>query len=814
MKLSPKISATIFAILLLSTLYFFSVPLGPLPPVGSFFHPISGFWSNAETNSITGEIELTSDELNDDVEIFFDERGVPHIFAQNDYDLYFTQGYITARDRLFQMELQIRAAGGYMAEWLGDDLIEYDKNQRRLGMVYGAEQAMKEIGSNPVVSNAVNAYADGVNTYIKSLTFENLPLEYKILDAEPAEWKPINTAILLKYMTQMLAARSEDVRTSNTMAHLGEDFVNQFLSSRPELMDPIVPEDTDWNFEPPAADAPEVLHQPAFTDQIELWQPHPFNGSNNWVVDGSKTEGGYAMLSNDMHLNMSMPSIWYEIQLHTPDQNVYGVSLQGTPTVIVGFNEYIAWGSTNTGADVMDWYEITFKDEERSHYLHDDEWLPTEERIEVIQSKSGATVQDTIIFTHHGPVYETREETPVTETIQRDHALKWIGHEPSNELLTFYKLNRGKNYQDFKAAFETYKAPAQNMNYAGVDGNISVQTGGKFPLKWEFQGRTVSNGSDSRYDWNEYIPYEHNPFSLNPERGYLSAANQYPVAEDYPYYLGDSFAPFERGKRINDRLREMENITVDDFSDLLMDSYSYHAQRALPPMLEAISSQSLEESEQNLIRELQNWNYENLRDSIAPTIFREWWRELYKAIWSNKFDPNIPMRQPDRDVTVDLIVNNPDSPWFDNPETDQTETFSDLVFPAFNQALNNLKERFGVSQENWKWGFYNNTSLNHIGQIPGLGIYDLFTDGSNESVNAVWGSHGPSWRMVVELDPDGVRGYGVYPGGQSGNPGSKTYDEFVDSWVEGELFELQFLREKPDKTTMPLYLRLEADQPD
>jgi len=806
--MSAKIYAFLSLFLLSVLLILYSIPLGPLPAIGSFFHPISGFWANAETHRIKGEISLQSDKLQAPVEVFFDERGVPHIFAENDYDLYYTQGYVTAKDRLFQMELQIRAAGGYLAEWMGNDLIEYDKNQRRLGMVYGAERAMEEITSDPVIANAIQAYADGVNTYIESLNYEKYPLEYKILGVEPAEWKPINTAILLKYMTQMLAARSEDVRTSNTMAHLGEDFVNQFLSKRPELMDPIVPPGTDWDFNATSVQAPDQLYQPTFTQDIELWQPHPFNGSNNWVVDGTKSAGGYPILSNDMHLNMSMPSIWYEVQLNTPDVNVYGVSLQGAPTIIVGFNENIAWGPTNSGADVMDWYEITFRNDDRSEYLHDGSWLPVEKRVETIRSKSGEVVQDTILFTHHGPVYETRKKTPVTQTIQRDHALKWIAHEPSNELLTFYKLNRGENYADFKDAFISYKAPAQNLNYAGTDGNIAIQTGGKLPLKWKYQGRTVSDGSDSRYDWADYIPYEQNPHALNPDRGYLSAANQYPTDETYPYYLGESFAPFERGRRINDRLAEMENVTVEDFKNLLLDTHSYHAERLLPAILATIDLDKFEESEKEIIDLLNTWNHKNNGELIAPSVFREWWHELYSLIWGNKYSTQLPMRKPDRDVTVDFIIKNPDSPWFDNPKTEDTETFSDLIYPAFKKAISNLNNRFGSNKDNWKWAHYNNTNLNHLGQIPGMGVPNLFTDGSNESVNAIWGSHGPSWKMIVELDPEGVRGYGVYPGGQSGNPGSKTYREFVETWVNGELFELLFLDKKPDSDQdFPVTLR-------
>ncbi|MEX2455685.1 MAG: penicillin acylase family protein, partial [Balneolaceae bacterium] len=205
-----------------------STSFGPLPPTGAFFQPTQGFWANAETRDLTGEIDLNLNGPTDSVEVFFDERGVPHIFAQNDEDLYYAQGYITARDRLFQMELQIRAAGGQLAEWLGPDLVEYDRGQRRLGMMYGAEKSLEGVMANDTIRTAVESYTDGVNAYINTLRYETYPLEYKILNASPEQWKPINTALLLKYMTQMLAGRSDDVRTSNTAAYLGKEFVNEF----------------------------------------------------------------------------------------------------------------------------------------------------------------------------------------------------------------------------------------------------------------------------------------------------------------------------------------------------------------------------------------------------------------------------------------------------------------------------------------------------------------------------------------------------------------------------------------------------------
>ncbi|MDZ7720729.1 MAG: penicillin acylase family protein [Balneolaceae bacterium] len=808
--MAKKVSLFLSVLLLTAILILLSTPFGSVPPLGSFFHPIEGFWGNAEKRELTGSIDLNLEGLQEPVEIYYDERSVPHIFAQNDHDLYFAQGYVTARDRLFQMELQIRAAGGMLSEWLGPDLLEYDKNQRRLGMMYGAEQAMEGMLKDEIISSVIRSYSDGVNAYIKSLSEKDYPLEYKILNAEPVEWKPFNSALLLKYMSQMLAGRSEDVITSNTLAHFGEEFVNRFLSSRSSFVDPIIPNSKEWDFNPLQIDKPDSLYTPRYNDKIQLWQPDRLNGSNNWVVDGSKTAGGYPILSNDMHLNMTVPSIWYEIQLQTPTSNVYGVTLQGAPTVIVGFNENIAWGSTNTGADVMDWYEITFRDESKNEYLHDGEWLPVNERVETIEVKGEEAVHDTILFTHHGPVYESVRDIPLSRQIQNEMALRWMVHEPSNELLTFYKLNRAKNYKDFKEAFRTFQAPAQNMNYGGTDGNIAVQTGGQFPLKWKYQGRTVSDGSNSRYDWHEFIPYEQNPFSLNPERGFLSASNQYPTDESYPYYLGESFAPYERGKRINDQLRKMEDITVEDFKDLQMDNFSYHAFHLLPILLENIQHVDLSVQEQQIIENLQDWNYWNDGDKIEPSVFKEWWETLFHKIWSDEYDTHYPMRWPERDITLDLILEEPESSWFDNHQTPERETLPDLIIDSFRQSLDNLTEQYGTDTENWKWGFVNDTDFGHAGQIPGLGVPDIFTGGGDESVNAVRGSHGPSWRMIVELDPDGVRGYGVYPGGQSGNPGSKTYSEFVETWRTGELFELQFLREKPEiSERFPLVIKME-----
>jgi len=254
----------------------------------------------------------------------------------------------------------------------------------------------------------------------------------------------------------------------------------------------------------------------------------------------------------------------------------------------------------------------------------------------------------------------------------------------------------------------------------------------------------------------------------------------------------------------------MEDVTVSDFEEMLMDNFSYHAYRLLPALLDAIPADSLDSNERDFLSRLETWDYHNRADAVEPTIFYYWWQELNDAIWTDNYDTPYPMRRPARDITVDLIVKNPESIWFDNVHTTNVETLDDLALEAFTGALDRLKSNYGGYPSDWQWGTVHNTSLGHVAQIPGMGTDELFTGGGAESINAIRGSHGPSWRMVVELDPEGVRGYGVYPGGQSGNPGSKTYDQFVETWRTGELYELQFLRDKPQQRNgFPLMIRFE-----
>jgi penicillin G amidase len=792
----------------LALIWVLSTRWGNIPPMGPFMDPDGGFWAQAERQP-PSHLNDQLLGLMDSVQVFFDDRRVPHVFAQNDHDLYFMQGFLQARDRLFQMEMQTYDAAGRLSELIGPSLVERDRQSRRWGMVFGAEKAVAEVQKHEPSWTIFKAYSSGVNAFISSLEPEQYPLEYKLLDISPEPWTPLKTALLLKNMTRTLAAGNSDVSHSNTLAYFGPEFVEQFFDKDHDLLDPIIPASRVWDFERVPVRRPDTLFVPKVAKSIQPFPVPEGIGSNNWAVSGEKTASGYPILSNDPHLRLTLPSIWYEIQLHAPGVNTYGVSLLGAPGVVIGFNEQVAWGVTNVASDVLDWYEIRFENQTKERYWHDEQWKATSKRIEEIHVRGGETIIDTVVYTHHGPVSEvssantngqrTNGQEGSTEPIY--HALRWIAHEPSNEIRAFYQLNRAKNYSEYVEALTHYQAPAQNFVFASTDGDIALWVNGRFPNKWDGQGRTVSDGTDPVYDWQGWIPREHHPYTKNPERGFVSSANQESTAPDYPYYMDDVYAPFERGRRINERLSELENITKEDMQALLMDNYSYHAAEILPSMLSWIQTDSLNATQSEVLDSLRTWNYYNNASYRAPSVFRSWWYTLYEAILVDEYDADFPLRTPARDRMVQQLKEDSNFWMVDHRSTEVVETIEDQATQSFISALNDLTEAYGVWSDDWDWGWVMNNDIPHLTQTNGLGVNDLYSSGGAESVNATRGSSGPSWRMIVELGPE-IKAWGVYPGGASGNPGSPNYDHMIESWRTGKLYELHFYKAPPIGSTM------------
>lgn len=794
---------------------------GTFPALGKLLNPFAGFWQNGRRSDAVPE-KLVVPGLRDEVRVVWDSRRVPHIFARNDHDLYLAQGYVAASLRLWQMEFQALYTAGRISEVVGPVGLRQDIFTRRFGLPWAAENAVRAFRDDPKMREVVDAFASGVNARIRSFGRKGLPVEYKILDYRPEPWSDYKCALLLKAMAYTLSSYNQDAAMTRMREALGESTVDALFPYFPPLVDPVIPPGTPLDFAPlpvptrertdgkgnagsAPGEASEYSASLASSSDPGLAESDGFSfpgfrtgpgvGSNNWAVSGKLTRNGFPILSNDMHLELSLPAIWYEIQLSAPGVNVRGVAFPAAPLVVAGYNEDVAWGFTNGTDDVLDWYDITFKDDTRAEYLYGGEWRKTTVREEKIKVRGGATVVDRVVYTHHGPVVRSKDEPPFTNmNVPPGAALRWLAHDASNEFLTLYALNRARNYADYVEALKTWDCPAQNIVYADREGTIAIWHDGKYPLRWKGQGRYVLDGSDPADDWRGWVPHGHVPHVKDPERGFVSSANQMPADAGYPYYLGWDYAPYERGARINEILALARDVTPPDMVRMQADVLDIRARAVLPRLLELIREKAVTDTEKKSYEELRAWNFEARAALVAPTIFRELWNELNRLTWDDeKTDDMERMTRPASQVMVDQILNYPGGEFFDVANTDTIETLTDIAEQAFRAVVANLEKRLGPWGDAWRWGKVKGTQLRHIARIPGFGREKLEADGVGHAIDAIDAVWAPSWRMVVELGPE-VRAWGNYPGGQSGNPGSKSYDDFVDDWAAGKPYELVFLK--------------------
>lgn len=780
-------------------------PWGGIPAFGPLLSPFVGFWQNAESAKVTDE-EITIKGTQAPVTVLIDDKGVPHVFAQNDHDLFFAQGYLTARDRLWQMEFQTHAAAGRVSELVGDRALELDRYNRHMGMGYGAEQTLRGMQADPASKVALDAYTAGVNAWIDQLSPAKYPIEYKLLGYAPEAWTPLKCALLLKQMTSTLASGADDLLMTNILRKYGSVITADLFPDYPTREDPIIPPGTPWNFKT-VSPLPPPPNDTTINDMIAWFdagfrRPNPEIGSNNWAVGPSKSATGHPILANDPHLTLSLPSIWYQMQLVSPTVNVYGATLPGAPNVIIGFNKNVAWGVTNVGADVLDFYTVKFKDATHREYWHDKKWKPTRARIEVIKVKGKPDVVDTVFYTHHGPVVYMPGAKAFRKNIPIGYAARWIAHEPSNDIACFYGLNRAKNYDDYRQALAKYVAPAQNFIFASNQNDIAISPNGRFPLKWMDQGKFLLDGTDPVDDWHGFIPADQNPLVKNPPRGFVSSANQFSTDRTYPYYLNWQFAPAERGRRINQRLTAMQHATIDSLRMLQNDNFNLRAADALPVMLPSLDASRLSADQKKALAALKAWKMNNDVAETGATVFTEWTQRLLEAIWADEFDmgESLPMRSPTFDRTLTMMQRDPEARWFDNVKTPARERMTDVLTQSFQAACDTLTKKHGSFGSSWAWGPHKSTSIRHL--LPGVDAFSALNvqiGGGGGIVNATSERAGPSWRMVVALGEQ-PKAYGVFPGGQSGNPGSPHYQDLLETWRIGQLNELLYLQTAQDKS--------------
>ena len=770
---------------------------GLTPSLARLLSPFEGAWQLVYQDFHTpGKFELKGRDGRISIEL--DADLIPRIEATSIRDLFYAQGFITARHRLWQMDFQNRAAAGRLSEVVGPKTLEMDRFQRRFGITEAARRSGEKMLQDSLTRQILLAYSEGVNEAIEDWPSRQLPLEFKVLDYAPEPWIPENPALLLKLMAYTLSGHTDDRAMSLAMEKFGKSVVNQLFPERMVDEEPIIPKGTPWNFQPlPVPGVPMSLGWTDTTDEaIPLNEKPKLEddngiGSNNWAVAGFRSKSGYPMLANDPHLAMKLPATWYMIELKAPGFHAMGASLPGAPGIISGFNSNFAWGVTNGYPDVADWFRVSFKDKDRKQYWYNEKWQKTYKKLESIRVRGGKTVQDTVYWTDLGPVVYLKGEKPKEDFVPTGYALRWAGHDPANELKAFLRLNVCDSVSQAPAALESYASPAQNFVCADRFGHIALfaQTG-KIPIRWKEQGKFLMLAGSPEQHWQGYIPYSHLPSLQDPESGFVSSANQVPTDTTYPYYLNWNYYNLERARRINQMLAGNRKLGIADMVRIQNDTRNLWAEKVLPDMLKAVSR--LPDRPRWFTEALMKWNLRNDPGEIGPTLFEAWFGRWMHLAWSDDFTDG--MRFPDKHVSWQIFLEKDNSSWFDIRNTKASETGSQLLAMALHQAADTLEARYGVMAQNkgaYAWGRTKATKIPHIGKMKGLGTDVLFTGGGKGIVNATSTESGQSWKMLVQLGPQPMAKM-IYPGGQSGNPASPFYRHFVETWRTGGYRTLSF----------------------
>ncbi|MEO5647157.1 MAG: penicillin acylase family protein, partial [Chitinophagaceae bacterium] len=439
----------------------------------------------------------------------------------------------------------------------------------------------------------------------------------------------------------------------------------------------------------------------------------------------------------------------------------------------------------------------------RKEYWFNNEWKAASFRLEKIKVRGKPDYLDTVAYTLFGPVmYDTsfyggyKEKEWKQRTDKKYYAVRWKAHDASNELKMFTLLNRAKNYQDYYDASGYMQTPGQNCIFASKSNEIAIWQQGAFPAKWKYQGDFVMPGTDSSYMWQGVIPRNENPNLINPERGFVSSGNQFPVDASYPYYPGGHY-PVYRGLLINRKLSAMNNITPEDMMKMQTDNYNVFAEYARPVILKNTREQELSLNEKKYFNILRSWDLRNDPASEGITVFHLAWDTLSHEILHDEFKrSSLPFLEPTDGAILENLLRDSAFSFIDDINTAQKESLPDIVTIAFKNAVKRLENEDALGR--LQWAIIKETKANHLLSLDAFSRLNLPIGGGSNTINAANTKNGPSWRMVVHLTPE-TEAYGNYPGGQSGNPGSRFYDNFIDSWVEGKYFKLWMMKRGEEK---------------
>jgi penicillin amidase len=728
-----------------------------------------------------------------------DARGVPYVEAANERDLYFAQGYVTASDRLWQMDLLRRTGRGELAEVLGRDTLEEDKRRRLYGFAKLSEESLQYF-STPMRA-AYESYARGVNAYIASLTDETLPAEFRLLRYKPRPWTAADSVIVGKifaetlstsWQTDLMRAAFEGLPRERRDALMPETSpLDVVLVGRDGAVKKSVAKisrSDGRGFARLDADILSEASEAVETMQLSLARVGAYAegraASNNWVVGGRLTASGKPLLANDPHLAPSAPSIWYMTHLSAPGLRVAGVTAPGAPGILIGHNERIAWGLTNLAADVQDLYAETFDKERPQFYRTPAGWRQAEVRHEEIKVRKSAadasteTIPFDVTVTRNGPIVLKKGAT--------DFALRWTSLDPHVvELESFHAINRARNWDEFRAALRRHVCPMQNFVYMDTAGHIGYYGAGRVPIRKTGDGRLPYDGGTDAGEWIGYIPFDALPHVYDPPSGIIVTANNRIVGDDYRYHLTHEWSSPYRARRILSLLQSRRGLTAEDFREIQADTYStgtaVFARELLKVAGEETAAPGGAESWNATLRLAEGWDGRmNGESAAAPLLvamrnaFRR--RMLLAALGAELAKS---YRWANSDTFIDQLIT--ERPRAMLPK--EFASYGDLLRACAEEAREGLTKQFGADASRWTWNAFSQVRFFHpLAGVPQIGqqflVAGVPAEGSNQSVNV---GAGVSMRLIADASDWDKTRQGITLG-ISGDPASPHWKDQLADW--------------------------------
>ena len=757
------------------------------------------------------------------IEIITDRYGVPHIYAQNEDDLYFAQGYVHAQERLWQMDLNRRIGSGRLCEIFGEIALETDRFCRRLGMHRAASAEVERLTEHS--KRILDAYARGVNSFIQR-NRNNLPIEFTLLRFKPDPWQIADSIQWAKMIGWNLGGNWEtELIRARLIAKLGADRAAKLEAGYDPGHPLIIP--------------PGVEYQGinlGMLEQYELLKQMSGFGmlgaSNNWVVDGKMTVTGSPILCNDPHLGQAVPSIWYECHLVADDIDVIGASFPGTPGIVIGHNQHIAWGITNAVSDVEDLYIEKFNPQNPHQYEYQGKWEDARVVHEEIKVKGSKTpFIEEVRITRHGPILTNLPRTTNGNAAEQNGAnaelplaLRWTGLEQCHIIAAVQKLNHARNWDEFRDALRDWDVPPQNMIYADKEGNIGYVMAGAIPIRAKGQAVLPSPGWTGEYEWTGYIPFDELPQTYNPQQHFIVTANNRVVNDDYPYYITNEWLNGYRAQRIRDLLTSkaaINKLTLADMARFQSDQYALPAVEIVPHMLKIQTDVPLEKA---ALEVLQTWNYNLTPDSIGAAIYATFLDKLEHIVFSALLGDDEALLQGYKGVGATILalqngysgrskpllirlMNEHEDSWFAGSAIfNGPKSWDAALASAFHAAVEELREKLGEDIIGWRYGANHTVTFNHpLGMVKPLdkifnrGPFPLGGDIDTVNMGATLPNQPgavitvPSYRQILNLADLKTSLSGHAPG-QSGHLASKHYADFIKPWLHVQHHMMLFER--------------------